>query len=855
MRIDPLLTHSPVTGAVRYLTESLLAEVYLAPRAEAPDMMRLLEGRAGPWAASLAAAPTETVRAVEAGLDRVMRATRSLDPSEIEPERLAACRARDHLAALVELWRDLGTLPGGLATVAHVLGSEAEHALEPLPLVLPVNCAHADPVEVALADRLMAHHGAVKGVQSAISRDATAQGALGNIQQSLGRPAAPGTADDAVRIYALRDPREEAEFAAALAQRMLDTGVVARDAEIGVLLPDDPAYAAALGEAFERVGLALSGAPDAELARDVAGEVLSLLLTLMQGPAPRTALASLYTAPGMPWREEAGRQMAREVIDRGYSRTARTMDGAARELLDALRPADTPEQLAGRLGAIAGAAPLLDLHPRLQPLRPILDTGLDWAALHRLAAPLRQAVDGPPKTVEGVSVFGEAALPWRPVRQLIVLGLAGRHWPRPVGTDPFFTESELVQLREATGLDMPGRGRRMARGLELFRRQLCAATEGLTLTVPAVDLRGDRLSPGTGLALIAHLTGAKDAEAAVSELRAMPPADWPVATEAMPPARNGGVAQRPADGVVALGTNLLRLGEEDDARPAPHSPSRLETLLVSPLAWLLDELKARDTLWAPETTDVMTLGTILHQVLEDCFPVGPDVPGEAELEQVVPGALEAAIARHAPWLGGPAWEVERQSLHREALDAALRWARFLRDAGAEVLHNEVSLFGEHDGLALGGKADCILRVPDGRILVVDHKRSSSRGRLVRMQKGWDLQVALYRAMIRNPAEETALTRLVAEGARVATAYHTLLDGRVLTDADGAGIPGTRGAGDDPSASALEHLSELLAEVGGGVVRLNRADDLKTFEKERGITAYALKDNAFVASFSMPEEAE
>jgi len=857
MRIDPLMTRSPVTGAVRHVTADLLAEVYLVPRSASVAIRDHL-GPGAPWSESFAAAPDETAHAVEAGLVALAHATPSLDPSDVVTDGLPAGRARSHLTGLRNFWRDLGTLPGPLHTWRHVLQCRADEALEPLPLA-GRDCAHATPAEAALALVLRAHHGHSAGPASGFG--ATEGSALRHLQDRLGL-GSEGTAPDAsVACFGLRDPREEAEFAAARAQWMLDTGVVTHPCEVGLLVPEGVGYSLALQEAFDRVGLPLSGLPAQAARRDGPGELLSLLIVILGGPAPRTALASMYVTPRMPWSPETGRRMAREVMDRGWSRTASDLTGAARDLLDALRPCDTPEQLFARLGAIARAAPATDLHPRIAALKAATGASLDWPILRRLATPALIAAEGHDRFAEGVSLFSEAALPWRPVRQLIVLGMAGRQWPRLPGSDPFFTEGEIAMIRE-TGLMLWGRQQKLARGLELFRRQLGAASEGLTLLVPALDLRGDRLTPSTGLALIAHMLKAQEPADLVVDLRSMPPEAWPVAATRPAPVPRGGAPDLPGDGMIHIqrsvgtsdkpGVDLLRLRESEDG-PLPHSPSRLETLLVSPLAWLLDELGAKDPTWAPETLDVMTLGTLMHQVLEDTFAEGAPVPGETELDAAVPGHLDAAIRRHAGWLAGASRATERRSLLREARDICTAWAGFLRETGAEILHNEIMLKGERGGLLLHGKADCLLRLPDGRILVVDHKRSSAGGRRDRMTRGWDLQVALYRAMLERPTEETALTRLVAEGARIVTAYHMLRDGTVLSDAQGRDVPRVEIAGEDASVNAMDHLAQVLAEVGAGTVRLNNAGDARAFESDRGIKAFAL-DNPLVTAFSLPETA-
>lgn len=115
-------------------------------------------------------------------------------------------------------------------------------------------------------------------------------------------------------------------------------------------------------------------------------------------------------------------------------------------------------------------------------------------------------------------------------------------------------------------------------------------------------------------------------------------------------------------------------------------------------------------------------------------------------------------------------------------------------------------------------------------------------------------MALYRAMLERPSEDTALTRLVAEGAQVVTAYHMLRDGTLLSDAHGVDLPRVETAGADAAVKAMEHLAKVLAEVGAGTIRLNLEGDAKTFDKERGIKAHALK-NPLVAAFCLPETQE
>jgi len=393
------------------------------------------------------------------------------------------------------------------------------------------------------------------------------------------------------------------------------------------------------------------------------------------------------------------------------------------------------------------------------------------------------------------------------------------------------------------------------RRLELFRRQLCAASNGATLLVPARDAAGKPLAPATALALIGRALRAAKPEDLVTDLRAMTLAAWPVAHRLTARLPGGGAPEVPDTGILRIGTDLLRIRREDDGRGRPQSPSRLETLIVSPLAWVLEELGAKDRTWAPEGLDVLVLGSIVHEVLEILFPKAAPIPDMAQIEAGADAALDTAIGIHAPFLLATDWAAERASLAREVRRVAQSWARFLTANGAEILDNEFQLAGDQRGLRIAGRADTLLRLADGRIVIVDHKRSASKGRRDRMEKGWDLQVALYRAMMERPEVDTELTRLVTAGVSPVTAYHLTNDGTILTGPAGAGIPGAQAVVSDIAEHALDHLNQTIAAVGAGDTVLNRSGDSKRIRKDRGITPYALENNSFLAAFTLSDLAE
>ncbi len=275
------------------------------------------------------------------------------------------------------------------------------------------------------------------------------------------------------------------------------------------------------------------------------------------------------------------------------------------------------------------------------------------------------------------------------------------------------------------------------------------------------------------------------------------------------------------------------------------------------VAWLLAEVGAEDMSWSAEELDMMAKGNIAHDVFEHVFLKDQSIPDPDTLAAAVPEAYERALIRHAGYLRSPSWEMERKGLEREVMAAALRWRDHLLALKAKIIGNEIWLAGEAHGINLHGKADAILELPDGALLIVDHKKSSTSGRRKRMEAGWDLQAGLYRDMIAQPhrREGGGMDPLI--GRKVAVAYHLMNDGGLLT----SGLPLTDGSpardmGDAVNEGAVEKLAERLAELGAGRVVLNTSEDEAFFKKEAGFTPYALTDgSAFVTAFIRQIEKE
>jgi hypothetical protein len=841
-----LVTRHPDTGAYRALTPDLLAEAHLAPVNPELDWEDALSHPDAPWSASIAAAARPVRKAVERAFRDLVSATPDGRVDRIDEAALPNGRARRHLHGLLVLGIDLGGLPEDLAVVRHVL--EGAASLEPLPMCPPPEAGFDSVLEEALHAQLCAVHGMAPAQQKLPSSAGLEGTALRHVQDALtDTGAARAPADDSVRFFGVRDMGEEAELAASIARKLIDTGCAPH--EIAVMLPDATYGANLFLSGFEAAGIPLSGVPN-PAERDTAGETLWLLLRALRQPPPVMVLASLCLSSDMPWPKETGRKMARSLMDYGKR------DVLPDWLTDGLRQEPRSfKALMGRLWGLARHLPTLkDRIGRVAALVPADEnTSPDWEVLLEVTRPEAAVSQAGERFVEATSLWLGDAEPWRAAKHLIVVGFAGKAYPRGAGVGPVFLDSELKQLQDNCGLQMPTRAQRMRQNLALFSRQIGAVSGTVSFIAPSRDLAGKKLGQTAALALIARALegGEEDAGDLVRDLRTLPIIQWPCAANAVKQIPDV-TPLLPDVGHLAIGRDLLRIRLDDGGVMKPQSPSRLETMLVSPLVWVMNEAGARQIKWRPEMMDILVQGRLYHAVFENLFPEKESTPSEARLRASFDAAFDRAVRKDARFLLDDLWSVEHVNHRAEALKMALAWRVRLVEVGAQVVANEQPLAGEALGLRLNGVADTILEMPDGQKLVVDFKTGKSEERRQRMETGWDIQVGLYQHMISRP--ENKETAAIKEGRGVpAIAYHVLFDGVTLGSGLNNEVVGIDSISRDISGKAMQRLIQTIAKLRGGTIRLNRIGDVSFLEKEAAIVPYVLKDNPLGAAFIMPDD--
>ena len=851
----PFEVADPYTNLHYRPSDSRLAEASLAPSAAQWAPGEAIVDFPDPvWAQSLKNAEAETIAAVSVALQELCLGTGSLRP--VDYSAMPAGRARQHLGALMNLWWRVGrALPEGLEVARHLFELPHGQCLESFPVVAGSLDPNAPPAMRALYERLKAEFGEVPAKAPPFGAQISTR--LHDLQSGLSRPnMSQGALDGSLSFYGMRDIASCADFAAARARALVDDGCPAR--EIAVLTAGDPSH---LARAFRVQGVPLSGLPTHPATRDVAGETMFFLLMAKRTPTPAMALASLCLSPLMPWGAQTGRKLAEEVMQGRFRARILDANPALKDLWEDIRqPATSLAQLRFLLDAIVTKLPEASgLRDKLQSLQSALvgEGGPDWEPILRAAQIGPISLGNPERNLEGVSLCGAGEVPWRPCRHLLILDFSEGLYPARPHPNPLFLDSEIDVIASTTGIQMRGRASGLARNLALFESQLRAVEENVTFLIPWRGLNGGRQAPSAGLSLVARaISGIAEPVDLINDLSRLAPSDWPVASHFLQ--TQADLATIP-EAVQLTGYDLLALRRGADGAALPQSPSRLENLLISPLAWLLDEIGANDLSWSAEVLDVAAKGSIAHDVFEHVFLADTEIPDEPLLLAAIPDAFDFAVTRHASFLRSPIWEMERSTLLRDIRQAALRWRGYLTDLGARIICNEKPLEGRTQGIEfsadahginLRGKADCILALPNGSLVIVDHKKSGTAKRRKRMEAGWDLQAGLYRDMLARPIRRAGdgLDELMDR--EVGVAYHLMNDGGLLTSgvALAAGSP-AKDMGEEVNLKAIAHLRARLAEVGAGKIVLNTSADADFFVKTAGITPYVLERSPLIAAFT------
>ena len=866
------------------LQPSLLASLFVLPLGETRSLRDVLEQTKEdlPWSESYLLAPEQTVASLSLMLSELMMASSDLRPETIDCESLPlGSRARFHLEALRDLWAaNLEIMPPDLAVLKAFLACDIEDVLQPIRLVWDRDWPFYTPLEFAVLERLEAHFGGLgpddEDVQRFIispkSFQASSTGLLGHVQRHLLDPDAKAVVqDDSLSVLCVRDCLTECEVAIGIIQKWLSDEPDLKASDIGVILPQGAHYSLYFSDNLTRAGLQASSLPILPNRRNMAAEAVLNFLQARRPLPPSMALASLYSSPLMAWSPSEGMALAHFVMQRDFKpRMVTGFEGRRAQLWSLIRkpsPSSSAQlkeeirlfsSLLSEDKAFSGDVEevrqlclrlISDLDNSQEEAEASLESLINIASNYQPQTSIRGA-----HYLGGLRVFMAHEMPKRPVKKLIILGFNEGSYPRLASGNPFFLDSEIGLIEECAGLKLRSQAKRIDADLTLFMRQLMMVSEQAILLFSERDRDGKSLSVSSSLPLVARLIdGISDPMALVVPLSEGKDTVWDRLVNWRP-----GQDYRPISDIdipihFQFDRDLLRLRQNDDGGAKAQSPSRLETLLVSPLAWLLGELDAKPISWLPEQLDIMLRGSLAHEVFELLFIPGMTYPSDDEIEKTVPSIFDEQMRRTAPFLKAAVWKVERLRLESEIITSAKRWSRVLRALKAEIVDNEFWLSGSLFNHPIHGKADCLLLLNDGLPIIVDFKKSNSTQRRERLKKGWDLQVDLYRKMGVKEGQDQKkdLSRLIEalKGQSTLVAYHTLNDGQVLLNGvDEIACAEVEIIKGEIATNALQLIGDRFNDLRAGRLRTNSEADKEYFQKKAFLGIYALEEGGLVSAF-------
>ncbi|MCG7881204.1 MAG: PD-(D/E)XK nuclease family protein [Candidatus Thiodiazotropha taylori] len=836
------------------------------------------------WFNSFEVAPEETATEVESALSLLVSATEPGVDIDLTNADQLPVRPHKHVHDIAKLLRELeGLLPDELLAIQQLISEDPSTAIRQIAVYHTEGSPSLTRWQAALISKLNSDAGIerdaelVRFLESLLLDQGAVppQTSLQVLQQQLfASPDEKPSLDATVQWLGVRDFLQEAEVAAGMVQTMLAENQDVTPSDIGLLVPDTFEYSLAVNDAFTAAGVPLSGLPVDHWQRDLGREALFHFLYCRQKPSPAMALAVCLSSPLMPWSKEQGAELAQTVMDGDYRlRAFASAIQTDRQMLDLLRQGDErPETLIAAVQAFVNlldGGELFESHvfrakATAEEVCEMLarSADIDWISLRRLSSPKNISTGETPNfNLEGVTVWRETQETWHPVRFLIVLGFASGHYPGTAGDSAVFVSDDLQALRDKLGLPVATPADQMRERRARFKRQIAAVTDFVCFMVPHRDASGASQSPSESLVFMSQLYGGiDDAESLILEMDVAVDRDrirFLAQAESEPPHSPRTILAED----IQFGFDLLTLRADAEGNIRPESPSSLETLMVSRLAWLLRRIDAEPLGWEPERPNVMLLGTLTHQVLEELFQASRPIPDRQMIGSQVEPLLDSAIRTHAPFLRAAQWQVERKHLAASIHKAALAWREVLVTLNAEILGTEEWLEGNLEGLPIHGQADILLGLPDGRLLVVDYKRSSASSRRPRMQKGYDSQANLYRTMLQTggPKSEdnAALLERLRAGDTTGIVYFMTNDQTSLSDAlvvESGAIPGWEVLEGDVAEHAMALIRERLREVRAGELFLNREGDALFFDKQAGVKPYALDNSALIPLFTIPGEA-
>lgn len=660
-----------------------------------------------------------------------------------------------------------------------------------------------------------------------------------------------------IQFLVSRDPLQSVEVVAGMVQNIVKDKAAFED--ITIVVPNGGFDKDFLIDTFDKFNIPLSRASKKELYDDLSTQWLKNAIYGQKELVSPMVFASLLVSPIMPYSSSVGQYLAEKALsgslqDINFEKYDDKVKFIITTITSWQNSNSIDEMLIKNLHQVYDCLNnnenLVVHKQRFKHQLEILTNNIqinDEFNISKLSSQLSN------KTIEqnissrsylnSVNIINENELYLGNTKHLIFLGFNDGHYPSNLGKQGVLSHIQWKKLDEKLPLCLNFRDEYNIINKSLFKKQIQSVTDTITFLSSSLDLTGDKLGISSTLSDIAY-TFKKESE---KELDIEQHLIWLEKADKKPFFYKEIDQERELLPYfkakledINLGFDLFSLRKEKDTiTNKPESPSSLEKLMISPLAWFLYRQGLESKVWGVEELDVAMQGTIAHGVYEDCFN-GKYPNGDITN---IDTKIQNRIQIEAPFVNQAHLALVKEQLVNEIKTSITIFKDMVDKCNIKIIQAEDQLMGEFAGIRVAGRVDVIVEV-DGVKMIIDYKKSKSSKRVKRMEEGYDHQLLLYREML---SDEDAIT-----------AYFTLNDTTLVVDKDigfiSNGLFKIDYIEQECSINAKNILIKNIVDIENGIIKLNQQGDDALWDK-RGVTASYTLDSTLVSIFTKEQDEE
>ncbi|MCJ8311744.1 MAG: PD-(D/E)XK nuclease family protein [Saccharospirillaceae bacterium] len=820
------------------------------------------------WSKSIKVDETGVLAQLEQTLDHIYNSLAldtKLSTQLIKSDIHQATRITEYFTDTCLLAKKMGHLRPAIQEISrHFLDIADQPSTVHINLIIPeqleLNIWQCEVVNVLLSKNInntqyQAIHKMLHATYNIESKNTDLQGYSKKLFNNNGQES---TQFNKLNILSCRDPLEESEILVNRIQQSINEGNKPQD--MVVVLPNNSIYQQLLPNLFKKSGIQVSNLSNTQEYQEWHIQLVKDLVSLHASKINRDdhikplQVASILINPLMPWSLKFAQYLLEKFEYYGnfdfvsdsikHTELLTLLIESSEDLIIWLKKVVTHLLFP----KITGAYNEQSINECLLHVERLLDSNSDltrsesYIAVAKQLQPQRFNINKSDNDwlINSVLIANEKDLLLHPVQHLFIIGFNDTNYEPKLNINSVFKNSDWHSIEQLTGLNVFQSIQEDTTFEHHFKRYFQIASNNIEISLSELDFDGSKLQPSQtiiDLALVSQSKSNIDIFNLINNIKNQP--DFPFLKFNKHIKKTPEVSNNKTIHDLNLNTDLINLHKDKDNNQKPESPSSLDKMMISPLAWLLDKQGLRSKAWDIQDFSVTLMGTIAHKVFELHFKSDNNV-SLSNYDEL----FDKAILAEAPFINIPKWRMERKQLKEETRISLTVFSDFCKNHDWENYMQEGRLTGELFNLPVKGFVDAVFK-KDNDLLIVDYKKSASKKFVSRLNSGFELQTMIYRKLIINTQPNAKTVR---------SGYFTLNDKTLVLDKETeCSIRELQQVQinnntDEQSMEAETLIKLRIEQLKKGVIELN-GDDHKAIWDKRGInTEYSISSNTLVSNF-------